>query len=108
MVLFMGFVAFWAAGIQESAFAARNKINFRFEKRTTLATIIYTGATRRMSYAGLTTGEPAGLVMRDEFNPFSGDQFVVTGDELRLDDRVYAGIGNVEFSIQDTGSLVET
>lgn len=105
MTLGMGFIATQSAKVQQNAYEQVILQSWRFDRLATLSTILYVGATQRMSYAGLTTGHSqSGL--EDEFNPFSGDAFAVTGDEIRLDDRAYRGLGDILFSLQDGGSLV--
>ena len=106
MVLFMGYVAYWSAQIQDSALRQAESVRWSFEQQSTLSTLVYLGATRRMSYAGLTLGEVTSLTMEDEFNPFSADPFVTMGGELRLDGTTYQGLGGTRFSVQDTGPLV--
>jgi len=105
LTLGIGFIATQSAAVQQKAYDQADLQSWRLDRLATLSTILYVGATQRMSYAGLTTGvDPSRL--EDEFNPFSGDAFSVTGDEIRLDDREYLGIGKIYFSLQDGGSLV--
>lgn len=106
MVVFVGFVATSAEQTQAMVLRETGQLAFTLDKRATESTFIYLGATRGVSYAGLKTKVPQRVVKEDEFNPFSGNVYAISGDEFRLDGRAYQGIGGVEFSVQDTGALV--
>jgi hypothetical protein len=106
MVVFVGFVATSAEQTQAMVLRETSQLAFTLDKRATESTFIYLGATRGVSYAGLKTKVAQWVVKEDEFNPFSGNVFAITGDEFRLDGRVYQGIGGLEFGVQDTGALV--
>ncbi len=106
MVLFVGFVASSTERIQANVFADTKEVQRRMEFLGTESTLIYLGATQRMSYAGLTIMPQDEDTLGDEFNPFSHELFAVQGNELRMDSRPYLGLGESRFSIQDTGGLI--
>ena len=103
LVLFTGFMASRIGTIQESVLSSSNEQRGRLEKRSTLSTILYLGSTYGVSFAGISVSEPEEGRRNDLLEI---TRFPVTGKELRLDSRTYDGVGEVQFSLQDTSSLI--
>ena len=103
LVLFTGFMASRIGTIQENVLSSSNEQRGRLEKRSTLSTILYLGSTYGVSFAGISVSDPVESRRSDLLEI---TRFAVTGKELRLDSRTYDGAGEVQFSLQDTGSLI--
>ena len=81
---------------------------------STRSTLLFMLATQRMTFAGLTAGDPltrtAPAQSMSARNPAGSDgeaiSFVPTGHELRLDGTLYRGLGTSTFALQDDRGLL--
>lgn len=100
-------VSMWAlSGVQDVS-AHQEEVQDEIDGYSTVQTIMYLMATRDFTRAGLPVtridrAEYAKRVL-EEFGALRTDP---VGGELKLDDHVYAGLGNITFSIQDESGLM--
>ena len=105
LVLITGYMASRIAIIQESIRSAADEQNTKLDKKATLSTLLYLGSTQGVTYGGI----PLKEVDKEDgrINDFLDvERFTLSGEVLRLDNRIYKGVGGVDFSLQDTGPLV--
>ncbi len=104
MTLFISYFSELVEESQDQALHLKDSLQTRLDQQATLATLLYLASTRPMTYAGLTTPPYERKV---QGNPLDGfDPFLQTSGELRLDGRLYKGIGQTNFRLQDAGSLI--
>jgi DNA uptake protein ComE-like DNA-binding protein len=100
-----GYLAFWAERTVADAWQMRQLTDAELDRRGTEAVLLYLMATRPLTLAGLSLSPPpAEMSGNDE----SADvlRYLPAGDEIALDDRLYQGMGEALFSLQDEGGLV--
>ena len=92
-----------ATSLVEDARLAKRSLERELDRRSTRATVIYLLATGRMNHRGLILETPqrfADTLAEDARLPGEGDgELLVTG-------RVYAGLGDTRFAVQDESGLV--
>lgn len=102
----VGLATLWALDAVRNASAERFRVEDQLAMASTRDTLIYLGATRQRTRAGLAVTVPTGaeqaLRSLDDLGGLSADP---VGGELRLDGRPYAGLGGTTFSIQDEAGL---
>jgi len=108
VVLGAGFFALWVHNALEHAWENEKELEAGIAIDNTEAVLIYTLATQKLTYAGLTV---SGAVVDDKSEESQVSSVLnaiieVQGNEIRLDDRIYRGMGNVYFSLQDEGGLL--
>lgn len=72
---------------------------------STRETLLFMLATQRQTLGGLSVGAYAPPVL-DDMDDANGADVVPVGNEIRLDSRPYAGLGNARFAIQDDRGLL--
>lgn len=85
----------------QNAMYEKQKIVFELDRLSTEATIVYLFATSRMNDRAIVLEEQQYFVRDDGDDAVPGRNL----DELRADDTIYAGLGEVLFSVQDEGAL---
>jgi len=102
------FFAVWTQRSIELAGDLQTDAQAQIDQVSTLSTLLYILATQRMTTAGVTTADADGkrTVRPPDADPFGGLGIAPEGNEIALDDRVYQGIGEVYFAIQDQNGLV--
>jgi type II secretory pathway component PulK len=98
----VGLLASWIESALEQARIGVLERHYLADRLSTRATLMYLLVTQPMTVAGLTTDSSAGIP-RDEDGNFS---IRTNGSELRLDGRVYPGVGSSNFSLQDLRGLL--
>lgn len=102
----VGLSTLWALDAVRNAGAERARVESELAMASTRDTLLYLGATRRRTRAGLATSLPTdvqqALRSLDDLGGLATDP---VGGELRLDGRAYAGLGDTTFSIQDEAGL---
>jgi len=101
-----GYLAFWAAQLLDDAWLLRQRFQAELEVRGTAAVLLYLGASRQLTLAGLSLSRKPALIMTASDEMFGFNQLLPAGDELALDDRWYAGLGEVRFAVQDESGLI--
>lgn len=104
LTLFVGYFSVVIDKVQNQAYELKQKVQADLQIRATEATVLYLAATKAMSYAGLKIDneEVVSLV-----NPLDGKNVLLArGNEIRLDGRLYSGVGESLFGLQDAGSLI--
>ena len=92
-----------ATDLVEDARLAKRSLERELDRRSTQATVIYLLATGRMNRRGLILETPqrfADTLAEDDSLPDEGD------GELFVTGRVYAGLGDTRFAVQDESGLV--
>lgn len=89
-----------ATSLVEDARLAKRSLERDLDRRSTRATVIYLLATGRMNHRGLILETPQRFLTEGARLPDEGDgELLVTG-------RVYAGLGDTRFAVQDESGLV--
>lgn len=89
-----------ATDLVEDARLAKRSLERELDRRSTRATVIYLLATGRMNRRGLILETPQRFFTEGARLPDEGDgELLVTG-------RVYAGLGDTRFAVQDESGLV--
>lgn len=115
MTVAAGFFAQWTQRTLELARNLQDNVQGEIDMQSTQSTLIYLFATQYYTFAGLTVPS---LVTADAPNntapnlpllndpEMGGMSSLPIGGELGLDDRVYQGLGNARFAIQDEAGLI--
>ncbi len=109
MTIAASFFAVWTQRAVEQASALQSDLQADIDQRSSLSTLLFILATQRMTFAGVTTPHPDRVrqITPKDADPFGGGLgFAPTGDEIGLDDRIYQGLGDTYFAIQDKRGLV--
>lgn len=103
--LMVAFVASQVDDLQTLAFKNEALVQQRLDRQSIKWTLLYLASTRTNSHSGIRTEVyvPPEVASLDVFDT---DPFVVRGDELRLDGRLYQAQNKTLFRLQDAGSLV--
>lgn len=89
-----------ATDLVEDARLAKRSLERELDRRSTQATVIYLLTTGRMNHRGLILETPQRFFTEGARLPDKGDgELLVTG-------RVYAGLGDTRFAVQDESGLV--
>jgi len=73
---------------------------------STLSTIIYISSTHPLTYSGIAFPDKVNDTYSLPFNENGDPLLNMQGNELRLDSRVYQGIGDSQFQLQDEAGLI--
>ena len=108
MAVVVGLLTLWSLDAVRNAASEREQVEDLLAMQGTRDTLLYLGATRARTRAGLppeplSEGERARRLLAD-FGMFSTEP---RGGEVRLDDQPYQGIANASFSLQDEGGLFQ-
>ncbi|MEN9461002.1 MAG: hypothetical protein RIS84_1022 [Pseudomonadota bacterium] len=119
MTVAAGFFAQWTQRTLELARSLQDNVQSEIDMQSTQSTLVYLFATQRYTFAGLIVpvinneNSPPSNLSNSSLNlPNTGDaemdgpSVIPVGGELGLDDRVYQGLGNVRFAIQDEAGLI--
>lgn len=103
----VGLATLWALDAVRDAGADRARTEDLVAMRSTRDTVLYLGATRELTRAGL----PVDPLADDQrarrlLDDLGGFDVEPRGGELRLDGQAYAGIGGTRFALQDEAGLV--
>jgi type II secretory pathway component PulK len=102
----VGLVTLWSLDAVRAAAGERQRTEDEIAVLGARDTLLYLGATRPQTLAGLPTQplpeDARQLQLLDDFGAFRRDP---RGGELHLDGQPYAGAAGVEFSIQDEAGL---
>lgn len=102
LTIAIGFFALWTQRAVQISIEAQTDIQAQRDMQSTQASLLYLLATQRFTYAGMTVTPPnpdAAPLDEDTLPP-------LVGEEITLDDQVYAGQGKVRFAIQDENGLL--
>lgn len=103
----VGLVTLWALDAVRDAGADRARTEDLVAMRSTRDTLLYLGATRALTRAGLPVDplpdDELAKRRLDEMGAFIADP---RGGELRLDGAAYAGVDGARFALQDEAGLV--
>lgn len=106
IAMVVGLATLWALDAVRNAGVERERTEDLVAMQGTRDTLLYLGATRALTRAGLPAQPLADAEharrMLDEMGAFNVDP---RGGEMRLDGRVYAGIGSSRFALQDEAGL---
>lgn len=109
MTIAASFFAVWTQRAIEQATRLQADIQADIDQHSNLSTLLYIFATQRMTYAGVTTPHPERIreIGPKEYDPLSGNGLSLAprGDEIAFDDRIYHGLGETYFAIQDKAGL---
>jgi hypothetical protein len=102
----VGLATLWALDAVRNATAEHARVEGQLAMAGTRDTLLYLGATRQRTLAGLATSTLADdeRALRS-FDDLGGMRSDPVGGELRLDGRPYAGLDGTSFSIQDDAGL---
>ena len=79
------------------------------DAHSTQATVLYLLGTQRLTFGGLTVDDQVRLTAYEQTEKANGEEVfsnMPVGNELRLDNSLYAGLGHSEFALQaDSGRL---
>jgi len=103
MTIAAGFFALWTQQAVELARTNQHQAQAAIDIHDTQATLLFLLATQRFTVAGVTTETPLSVLGTPIDEHYS---IASTGDEIRLDDRVYHGIGAARFTLQDKAGLL--
>lgn len=98
------FLALWVKNLRDNAFLIKEQTLGELDQQATKATLLYLLATRGMTYGGLRADNFSGISNAPE--DMGAFDLSPVGNEIKLDDTPYEGIGNALFSIQDEGGLM--
>jgi len=105
-LLASSYIARWIDQEVENSSKLASSAQQTIDNFSTLSTIIYVASTHPVTYAGIAFPQRQNLgygLPVDE----NGDPIVeMQGNELRLDNRLYQGIGNSLFQLQDESGLI--
>lgn len=102
----VGLVTLWALQSVRDASADRARVDDMVAMRSTRDTLLYLGATRALTRAGLPVAAMSDATRaRLLLDDFGAMDTTPRGGELRMDGRPYLGTGDVRFSIQDEAGL---
>ena len=103
-VLIISYLSTWVANALSNRIQASEQTQFEVDAHSTRSTLLYLLATQRMTIAGLSTNfKPAD---KSQFDDDGNWSISALGNELRLDNRTYKGVGEVLFSLQDQRGLI--
>ena len=109
ITILASFFAVWVHSVLDKVQQEQKGILARIEEYGTKSTVLYLLSTNSLNVGGLAIQtDSKGLeesVKQKSSDPFSQES-TYAGDEMRLDDTVYAGLGRACFSIQDEGGLL--
>lgn len=104
MTLLASMIAVTTERALEDQHRADDELQATLDAASTQATVFYLLTTQRQTFAGLTVDDRIVLSadeahdQKDFSTPIS---LMPTGNEIRLDGSVYAGIGDIRFALQD-------
>jgi len=109
-----GFFAMWTERTIQTAHSLQDDVQAQIDMHNTKVSIIYLLTTQRFSYAGLVIPESeknndAGKTDEEMFEEMlygKNISYLPLGSEILLDDRVYKGLGQARFSLQDESGLL--
>lgn len=97
------FLALWVKNLRDNALLIKEQTMGELDQQATRSTLLYVLATRGINYGGLRFDNSSGISSDPE--AMGALNLSPTGNEIKLDDTPYEGIGNAIFSIQDEGGL---
>lgn len=97
------FIALWVQNLRASAQLIQAQTQGSLDVQSTKATLLYLAATQGMTYGGLRSDGSSGISVNPE--EMGSLQLAAIGNEIKLDDSPYRGVGSAVFSIQDEGGL---
>lgn len=117
MTVAAGFFAQWTQRTLELARNLQENVQGDIDMQSTQSTLIYLFATQYYTFAGLTipnpirenaSSVPAPQTLPTFIDPEIGGSSISMpiGGELGLDDRVYQGLGDTRFAMQDEAGLI--
>lgn len=105
-LLASGFVARWIESEFDNFNRLSSTLQQKVDQHNTLSTIIYVAATRPMTYAGIAFTQTASSGFSLPMDENGDINVGRIGNEIRLDDRIYQGLGGALFQIQDEAGLI--
>ena len=105
MALIVGYIAGQLETLAQQSFAMEADKAARLDRIAIESTALYLAATRTVSHAGIRT-RPFETDAGSALEMVSRNFFASSGDELRLDNRIYQVRGGHGLQLQDAGSLV--
>jgi general secretion pathway protein K len=106
----VGFFALWVERHLHSANEIRTELEAQIDMHSTRETLLYLFGAQRRTVGGLTLPQEQQEERKALIENEDGDWYYDTraiGTEIRLDDRIYQGIGNIRFTLQDHDGLLE-
>ncbi len=103
-VLIVSYLSSWVTNALEQRFVEAERTQFVVDAHTTRSALLYLLSTERMTVAGVSTGFTP--LDRSEMDGEGNWDTSALGNEIRLDNRVYKGAGDVVFSLQDQRGLI--
>lgn len=98
------FIAVWVQSLRANAQVLQNQTQSSLDIQSTKATLLYLVSTQGMTYGGLRSDGSSGISKKPE--DMGAFNTAPIGNEIKLDDAPYSGVGNTFFSIQDEGGLL--
>lgn len=97
------FIALWVQNLRTDAQMIQSQTQSNLDIQSTKATMLYMVATQGMTYGGLRSDGSSGISSNPE--DMGSLRISPVGNEIRLDDSPYPGVGLALFSLQDEGGL---